>query len=82
MISLMDLMEAEHMLENFDNNLHGGFREHKELLEEKDRPVPNAEDNETVYPFTLRWLLKNVEPDLLKCMFTGFISTLNFNAVI
>jgi hypothetical protein len=82
MIFLMDLMEAEHMSEDFDNNLHGGFREHKELLEEKDRPVPDTEDNETVYPFTLRWLLKNMELDLLKCMFTGFISTLSFNAVI
>jgi hypothetical protein len=82
MISLMDLMEAEHMSEDFDNNLRGGFREHKELLEEKDRPVPDAEDNETVYPFTLRRLLKNVESDLLKCMFTGFISILSFNTVI
>jgi hypothetical protein len=37
MISLMDLMEAEHMYKNFDTNLRGGFWEHKELLEEKDR---------------------------------------------
>jgi hypothetical protein len=82
MISLMDLMKAEHMSEDFDNNLREGFREHKKLLEEKDRPVSDAEDNETVYPFTLCWLLKNVEPDLLKCMFTGFISILGFNTVI
>jgi hypothetical protein len=36
MISLIDLMEAEHMYKNFDTDLRGGFREHKELLEEKD----------------------------------------------
>jgi hypothetical protein len=82
MISLMDLMKAEHMLEDFDNNLCGGFREHKELLEEKDRPVPDTEDNEIVYSFTLHRLLKNVELDLLKCIFTGFISILGFNTVI
>jgi hypothetical protein len=82
MISLMDLMKVEHMSEDFDNNLRGSFCEHKELLEEKDRPVPDAEDNETVYPFTLCRLLKNMESDLLKCMFTGFISILGFNAVI
>jgi hypothetical protein len=69
MISLMDLMEAEHIYENFDTDLHGGFWEHKELLEEKDRRLQDTQDNETVYPFTLRRLLKNVEPDLLKCMF-------------
>jgi hypothetical protein len=78
----MDLMEAEHMSENFDNNLRGGFREHKELLEKKDRPVPDTENNETVYLFTLRRLLKNVESNLLKCMFTGFISLLGFNTLI
>jgi hypothetical protein len=82
MIFLIDLMEAEHMSEDFDNNLHGGFREHKELLEEKDRPVSDTKDNETVYPFTLCQLLKNVEPDLLKCMFTEFISILGFNTLI
>jgi hypothetical protein len=54
-------MEAEYMAEDFDNNLCGGFREHKELLEEKNRPVLDTEDNETVYSFTLRRLLKNVE---------------------
>jgi succinate dehydrogenase flavin-adding protein (antitoxin of CptAB toxin-antitoxin module) len=54
MISLMDLMEAEYMSEDFDNNLRGGFREYKELLEEKDRPVLDMENNETVYSFTLR----------------------------
>jgi hypothetical protein len=75
-------METEHMSEDFDNNLRGGFCEHKELLEKKDRPVPDTEDNETVYPFTLHQLLKNVEPDLLKCMFTGFISILSFNTLI
>jgi hypothetical protein len=32
----MELMEVEHISEDFDNNLYGGFREHKELLEEKD----------------------------------------------
>jgi hypothetical protein len=79
MISLMDLMEAEHMYENFDTDLRGSFREHKELLEEKDRRLQDMQDNETVYPFTLRHLLKNVEPDLLKCMF--FI-ILNFTALI
>jgi hypothetical protein len=79
MISLMDLMEAEHMYENFDTDLRGGFREHKELLEEKDRRLQDTQDNETVYSFTLRRLLKNVEPDLLKCMF--FI-ILDFTALI
>jgi hypothetical protein len=29
-------MKTEHMAEDFDNNLCGGFREHKELLEEKN----------------------------------------------
>jgi hypothetical protein len=79
MISLMDLMEAEHMYKNFDTDLRGGFWEHKELLEEKDWRLQDTQDNETVYPFTLRRLLKNVEPDLLKCMF--FI-ILNFTALI
>jgi hypothetical protein len=44
MISLIDLIEAEYMSEDFDNNVRGGFREHKELLEEKDRPVPDTKD--------------------------------------
>jgi Ca2+/Na+ antiporter len=79
MIFLMDLMETEHMYENFDTDLRGSFREHKELLEEKDRRLQDTQDNETVYPFTLRCLLKNVEPDLLKCIF--FI-ILNFTALI
>jgi hypothetical protein len=56
--------------------------DHKELLEEKDRSVSDTEDNKTVYFFTFHQLLKNVEPDLLKCMFTEFISILNFNIVI
>jgi hypothetical protein len=75
----MDLMEAEYMYKNFDTDLRGSFREHKELLEEKDRRLQDTQDNETVYPFTLRRLLKNVEPDLLKCMF--FI-ILDFTALI
>jgi hypothetical protein len=75
----MDLMEAEHMYKNFNTDLRGGFREHKELLEEKDWRFQDTQDNETVYPFTLCCLLKNVEPDLLKCMF--FI-VLDFNALI
>jgi Ca2+/Na+ antiporter len=69
MISLIDLMKVEHMYENFDTDLCGGFWEHKELLEEKDWRLQDTQDNETVYPFTLHRLLKNVEPDLLKCMF-------------
>jgi hypothetical protein len=79
MISLMDLMETEHMYENFDTDLRGSFQKHKELLEEKDRRLQDTQDNETVYPFTLRRLFKNVEPDLLKCMF--FI-ILDFTALI
>jgi hypothetical protein len=75
----MDLMKAEHMYENFDTDLRGDFQEHKELLEEKDRRLQDTQDNETVYPFTLCRLLKNVEPDLLKCMF--FI-ILDFTALI
>jgi hypothetical protein len=79
MISLMDLMEAEHMYKNFNTDLRGGFQEHKELLEEKDQRFQDTQDNETVYSFTLRRLLKNMEPDLLKCMF--FI-VLDFNTLI
>jgi hypothetical protein len=78
-ISLMDLMEAEHMYKNFDTDLCGGFWKHKELLEEKDQRFQDTQDNKTVYPFTLCCLLKNVEPDLLKCMF--FI-VLDFNTLI
>jgi hypothetical protein len=36
-ISLIDLIKAEHMYENFDTDLCGGFQEYKELLEEKDQ---------------------------------------------
>jgi hypothetical protein len=79
MIFLMDLMEVEHMYENFDTNLHGGFWKYKELLEEKDQRFQDTQDNETVYPFTSRCLLKNVELDLLKCVF--FI-VFNFNTLI
>jgi hypothetical protein len=61
MISLMDLMEAEHMYKNFDTNLCGSFQEHKELLKEKDQRFQDTQDNETVYSFTLCHLLKNVE---------------------
>jgi hypothetical protein len=49
----MDLMKAEHMLKNFDNNLCGGFCKYKELLKEKNRSVSDIEDNETIYSFTL-----------------------------
>jgi hypothetical protein len=79
MIFLMDLMEAEYMYKNFDTDLRGGFWEHKELLEEKDWRFQDTQDNKTVYPFTLRRLLKNVELDLPKCMF--FI-VLDFNTLI
>jgi hypothetical protein len=78
----MNLIEAKHMSENFDNNLHRSFHEYKELLEEKDCSVSNIENNETVYPFTLYYLFKNVKLYLLKCMFTGFISILSFNTLI
>jgi hypothetical protein len=78
-IFLMDLMEAEHMYKNFDTDLHEGFWKHKELLKEKDQRLQDTQDNETMYPFILHHLLKNVEPDLLKCMF--FI-ILNFTALI
>jgi hypothetical protein len=53
MISLMDLIEAKYMSEDFDNNLHRGFCEYKELLKKKDQPVPDTENNEIVYLFTL-----------------------------
>jgi hypothetical protein len=75
----MDLMKAEYMYENFNTDLCGSFWEYKELLEEKDRRLQDTQNNETVYPFTLRRLLKNVELDLLKCMF--FI-ILDFTALI
>jgi hypothetical protein len=75
----MDLMKAKHMYKNFNTDLCGGFREHKKLLEEKDRRFQDTQDNETVYSFTLCRLLKNVELDILKCMF--FI-VLDFNTLI
>jgi hypothetical protein len=78
-IFLIDLMKAEHMYKNFNTDLHGGFWKHKELIEEKDQKFQDTQNNETVYPFTLCRLLKNVELDLLKCMF--FI-VLNFNTLI
>jgi hypothetical protein len=54
-------MKVEHMSEDFDNNLHGGFCENKELLEKKDQPIPDTKNNKTVYSFTLCYLLKNME---------------------
>jgi hypothetical protein len=79
MIFLMNLMKAEYMYKNFNTDLREGFQEHKELLKEKNQRFQDTQDNETVYPFILCHLLKNVESDLLKCMF--FI-VLDFNTLI
>lgn len=71
MSTLMNFLKADYVKPDKEQNMaedemRSGFDEHITAISTMEQKY--LTDVESVFPFTLRRLLKNVEPDLVACM--------------